>query len=438
MLPVLLLLACAVPAPGVSAGDLDDGIWVGYQAWHLAEGDGSPRGGWNHWFRRNQPDADHLHGDQWPGALDEYPILYPTGMRYPDGRPVRLYSCYDYETIELHVRWMKQYGIKGLALQRQQNIIDRPAERAWRDTVARHVRRACEEHGVRFFLMPCNNAKTERSNEGVVERFAADWRHVVDELRLTESPMYARQDGLPVVIAWGFGNSDRPLSPAQAHEIIDVFKSGPERYRAFLGGGIIRNFLDRSPNGFPLDDWVEVYSRFDLIKPWRGAQMVGRGMERAEQNAIRTLLKEKAWCVERGISYMPVIFAGGSAGGTKRTELNNFPRMGGQYYWAQFSAVMDHAFQPDDGRFVYVAMFDEVDEGTAIYKTANRPDMLPLPGRMVHNNIDPDVPDHLRDLPEDWYLRLTREMARILRGEAPLEREIPIRPADVAGNLGVE
>ena len=45
---------------------------------------------------------------------------------------------------------------------------------------------------------------------------------------------------------------------------------------------------------------------------------------------------------------------------------NLIPRLGGQFLWTQFLGAKQVG-----ARMVYVAMFDEVDEGTAIFKCAN-------------------------------------------------------------------
>ena len=63
----------------------------------------------------------------------------------------------------------------------------------------------------------------------------------------------------------------------------------------------------------------------------------------------------------------------------------------------------------------YVAMFDEVDEGTAIFKVSDTP---PKPGHFVTYN----------DLPSDWYLRLTGEGTKLIRGERKNQKTIPIKP----------
>ncbi len=60
-------------------------------------------------------------------------------------------------------------------------------------------------------------------------------------------------------------------------------------------------------------------------------------------------------------------------------------------------------------------MFDEVDEGTAIFKVTGSP---PTQAHFVGDE----------GLPSDWYLRLVGEGGRMLRGERPVVAEIPIKP----------
>jgi hypothetical protein len=60
-------------------------------------------------------------------------------------------------------------------------------------------------------------------------------------------------------------------------------------------------------------------------------------------------------------------------------------------------------------------MFDEVDEGTAIFKVTGSP-----PAQAHFVGVD--------GLPSDWYLRLVGKGARMLRKERPISAEIPIKP----------
>jgi hypothetical protein len=63
----------------------------------------------------------------------------------------------------------------------------------------------------------------------------------------------------------------------------------------------------------------------------------------------------------------------------------------------------------------FVAMFDEVDEGTAIFKVSNTP-----PTQAYFVTYD--------GKPSDWYLRLTAEGTKVLTGERPNTPTIPIFP----------
>jgi hypothetical protein len=71
---------------------------------------------------------------------------------------------------------------------------------------------------------------------------------------------------------------------------------------------------------------------------------------------------------------------------------------------------------------IYGAMFDEVDEGTAMYKLAPTPGNQPAQGNFVPLNVD-GYP-----LPSDWYLQLANYAGKMLRGEIPLQSTIPISP----------
>ena len=112
------------------------------------------------------------------------------------------------------------------------------------------------------------------------------------------------------------------------------------------------------------------------------------------------------------MAYLPVIYPG--FGWTnlqgKKAAKDDLPRLGGEFYWRQFSTAADLGMQ-----MAYVAMFDEVDEGTAIFKVSNTP---PRQGRFVT----------YEGLPGDWYLRLTGEGTKLLRGERKNQKSIPIKP----------
>jgi hypothetical protein len=67
-------------------------------------------------------------------------------------------------------------------------------------------------------------------------------------------------------------------------------------------------------------------------------------------------------------------------------------------------------------------MFDEVDEGTAMFKVVARRGDLPAQGTFVSLDYDG------QELPSDWSLRLTGAGGAMLRGDIGLTPRIPITP----------
>jgi hypothetical protein len=63
---------------------------------------------------------------------------------------------------------------------------------------------------------------------------------------------------------------------------------------------------------------------------------------------------------------------------------------------------------------IYVAMFDEIDEATAIFKCSNTPPTNQPPAKFVT----------YEGLPSDHYLWLTGQAGRMLRGDAPVDTEL--------------
>jgi hypothetical protein len=108
-----------------------------------------------------------------------------------------------------------------------------------------------------------------------------------------------------------------------------------------------------------------------------------------------------------------------NAGGHNASKypLNQYPRYGGQFLWDQVKATISTV----GTNMIYVAMFDEVDEATAIFKVSNNP---PRP-----SGVDMFVTYHMDgfNLPSDEYLWLTGQAGRALRGEIPVNQTRPAR-----------
>jgi hypothetical protein len=112
-----------------------------------------------------------------------------------------------------------------------------------------------------------------------------------------------------------------------------------------------------------------------------------------------------------GIGYMPVIFPGFSRYNQQtdhdqeeKAILNQIPRRCGKFLWHQVYDLLNA-----DVNMIYGAMFDEVDEGTALMPVETREDRLPKGAKMVY--LDQDG----CSLPDDWYLRIVGKAAEFFR-----------------------
>jgi hypothetical protein len=397
--------------PGVDPSTLDRKLMMGYQGWFACPGDGSALNRWVHWFRNNTPAASNATVDFWPDTAElDADELFATAMTLPGGSPAKVFSAYKERTVVRHFRWMKDNHLDGVFLQRFSSSLSNPDQFAFRNQVAANVRVGAETYGRVFAIMydiSGQNAAT------LVSTLTNDWAYLVNNLRVTQSPSYIRHGGKPVVAIWGFGFNDRPATPGDAMTVINWFKAAG----CTVMGGVPTNWRTLQGDSQTNAAWAGVYRAFDILSPWA----VGRYSTLAGADNFKNtyIVPDLAVCAAQGIEYMPVVFPGFSWHNLKGdpSPLNQIPRNGGAFYWRQvYNAVAAGS------TMIYGAMFDEVDEGTAMFKMAPTSNELPVEGTFVPLNIDGQA------LPSDWYLRVADQAGRMLRREIPLTSTLPITP----------
>ncbi len=411
---ILGLPAALAASPAqVDASLLDNKVLLGYQGWFNCPGDGSNRG-WRTWAR----------GDIGPGSLtvDLYPDLSefaktdlsPMPGFTLGGHPAYLYSAWNPRIVSRHFQWMKDYSLDGILVQRF--VSDAAAKRSSGDVVLKNIMAGAAEHG-RVFAIEYDVTGSDPQKFFQVMR--DDWTYLVDDLKITSLPVYLRHNGRPVVSVWGMGFSeDRnpPRDPEDARRVVGWFKSeAPERFRVTYMGGVPSRWRTHMADARSEKGWSDVYAMMDVVQPWtvdRYANEAGADHWRDEY-----VVSDLTRTAQSGQLYMPVIFPGFSWSNLKKdSTLNQIPRNGGQFLWRQaFNARSAGA------HMLKIAMFDEVNEGTAVFKVAASRNLAPDQGSWL--TLDADG---LR-LPSDWYLRLTGEITRVFHGVNGNTPILPLR-----------
>jgi hypothetical protein len=408
---MLVCAGCFAAGVPVDASTLNGKLIMGYQGWFACPADTGNRG-WAHWFSGSKPTVDLL-----PDVSELSPSeRCPTGMVARDGRPVELFSDQNPRTVERHFAWMEDYGLDGVALERFANQLLDPDRLRLVDGVLGNVRHAAEDHGRVFFVMYDLSGMPSDRLSAVVD----DWK-TLEQGGLTGSSAYLRHRGRPVLGIWGIGFAGRPQTPADAELLLKSLRavSGPFGGITILGGvpaWWATGVRDASPD----PGWRNVWKTLDIISPWT----VGRYADNDGADAYRasTLATDLKVTRAIGVDYMPVIFPGFSAANAKRAHgatdnpvMNKIPRRCGSFYWRQaFNAVQAGA------TMIYGAMFDEVDEGTAMFKL--EPSAGRLPATPSFLGLDADG----CRLPADWYLRLAGAATEMVHGKLPVAENLPL------------
>ncbi|MDT7727446.1 MAG: hypothetical protein QOI21_4022 [Actinomycetota bacterium] len=384
-------LARAASGPGDVVGK----ITVGYQGWFACTGDGSPINRWWHWSKDSSqpPSLSNTTIKSWPD-MSEYSRSFHTA--YPNlnnGQPANLFSSHDQQTVDVHFRWMQNYGCDTAALQRFNPV---GGEGPTRDAMAVKVRSAAEATGRKFYIMYDVTGWTNMQGE-----IKTDWTNKMKAM--TSSSAYAKQNGKPVVCIWGFGFNDagRPFGAAACLDVVNWFKA----QGCYVIGGVPTHWRNQNSDSRP--GFLGVYHAFNMLSPW----MVGRIGNAADSDNFYNNVnqQDQADCNANGIDYQPCVLPG---------DTQARQRAHGDFMWRQFYNMTRVGAQG-----IYISMFDEYNEGNQIAKTA--PNSSTIPAGSGLWGLDEDG----TACSSDYYLRLTRDGGRMLKKQIALTATRPTSPA---------
>ncbi|SDE68334.1 hypothetical protein SAMN05216464_108202 [Mucilaginibacter pineti] len=383
-------------------------VMAGYQGWFAAEGDGSDRG-WYHYQGNGGFYPGNTNVDFWPN-ITEYTKKYKSPFKFANGDDAYLYSPYDEESVDLHFKWMKDYGIDGVHMQRFVGEIKNPSGKRHFNKVLANALKAAKKYGraisVMYDLSGCSSADV-----AFVEQ---DWNELLTTFKLAdnkENPTYLYHNGKPLVTLWGVGfNDNRRYTIDDVSKLVDKLKGTNNKFSVMLGVPYYWRTLGNDTEKSPL--LAALIKKSDIIMPWA----VGR-FDSKSYNA-QNVYDDIQWCKANKVDYVPLVFPGFTWGNMHKdpTIYNAIPRLKGDFLWQQIAGAKNVG-----AKSLYVAMFDEIDEGTAIYKTARQAD-VPLNGDAGLKFVG--IED---ELASDYYLWLTGQGTKWFHGESGYSRTKPNR-----------
>jgi len=403
----------------VDSGTLTRKLIMGYQGWFGCPGDGAKLG-WRHWGDLANGPAPTV--DMLPD-VSELPATErcATPLRSADGHPVELFDSQNPATVQRHFAWMQQYGLDGVALQRfATELLQLPVLHA-DDVVLGNVRDAAEQHGRVFFVMYDLSGLSPADLPAV----ARDWGRLEGE-GITSSRAYLHHRGHPLLGVWGLGFGGRPLTPRDAEALLDALaRASAPHGGVTLLGGVPAYWRTRDRDASDNPGWDRVWRRLGVLSPWT----IGRFSDDAGADTYRRTVMGPDLAATRklGVDYLPVVFPGTSSANLARARHrpdlaipNKIPRRCGHFYWRQvYNALTAGA------SMVYGAMFDEVDEGTAMFKVLPSAAQAPVPGEPLGISFVTLDADGCK-LPSDWYLRLAGAATTALRSGAQVSPALPL------------
>lgn len=384
-------------------------VMAGYQGWFNAPGDGAGRG-WNHYTSHGQFQPGNCKIDLWPDVT-EYRKTYKTPFLHADGSAASLFSSYDASTVDLHFKWMQQYGLDGVFVQRFVTNIKNPVSLRHNNTVLSNALNASRKYHRAIAVMYDFSGMKPGDDETVIN----DWKRLVDSLRLTtrgRKQTYLYHNGKPLVALWGVGfNDHRAYGLKDVERIVDFLQNDPQYGGCSIMLGVPGYWRDLGRDTEKDPYLLELLKKADIIHPW----FVGRYNEESYPAFAEHIKGDLAWCAEHHLDYAPTVFPGFSWHNMfNKSPMNQIPRNKGQFYWKQIAGALQNGAQ-----MLYVAMFDEVDEGTAIFKVSKNPPV----GESNFVSFE-------KDIPEDYYLYLTGLAAKMLRQQMPLSVNPPLPAQD--------
>ena len=427
---------------------LENKLLFGYQGWFsTVHGQYSS---WKHWSSDDDifssPIPSNASFDFWPDP-SEYTFKYRIPVQdsfvlSSRGEPVYLFSNEDFQTVDTHFRWMQEHNLDGVFHLRFVSPISNPSSDIFlfKNKVLENIKVAAEKRGrvfaIRYNITDPSSARHPNGNVlNEFEVISNDWKRLVDS-GVTNSSAYLHHDNLPVVSVYGIGFNKKMTTASfiQQRKLLEFFTSNPNReYRAFVVAGVPTRWRDSGHSDYVSksisedggdaarstisEPFIDLYDKryMGAIHPWHVGRFNNDSLESFYSSVI---IPDANEANTRGLLYIPTLWPGFSWAHlekqTAKSHWNFVPRDGGNFYWRQALLFASN----NNVNAFFSANFDEVDEGTAMFKQIATSMDLPDPkntsymdpyGGFIPLNIDG------YEIPNDFFLTLANYASRILK-----------------------
>ena len=391
-------------------------VLAGYQGWFNTPTDGSNRG-WQHYKTASGAfEPGEVTVDFWPDMSEaDADEKYATPFTHKDGSQANVFSSTNTKTVNRHFKWMNDYGIDGVFFQQFASNLrsNNPKGRANALVVFDNIIAGAKANNNRLVSIMYDLSGSNATGT-MVNDIKQHWQEMANKHGVNDNTKeyVLTYQQKPVVAIWGVGfNRTDNYDLDDIAELINYFKNDgcavllgvPRSWRTPGQGDAVNN-----------PQLLNVIKSADIVHPWTPGRYSNISGIDSHKSII---IADKAWCDAENLLYMPVVFPGFSWQNLKKSQeqssdLNSIPRLKGDFLWRQFYNAIDSGSQT-----VYVAMFDEMDEGTCIFKVDNNP---PSSVESQFTNYE--------GLPNDYYLWLTGKAGEALRGEITLTSAQPAYP----------
>jgi len=394
----------------VDASTLDKKLMCGYQGWYRCAGDGTNLA----WVHYRGFDLNFYDGncgiEFWPdmSEMDQDEHYLPHKFFHEDGSRAYVYSNANPKSTLRHFKWMHDYGIDGVFVQRfaMEVTADWDEEAVFSRIGYNHVLDLCRQGANKYGRTYAVMYDLTDMPANYIDNMIRDWKYLVDIMKITDNPddkAYQHHKGKPVVGIWGVGFR-RGYTIEDCKKFIDFLKNDPKYGGCTVMLGVPFDWRGQSA------EYLEMYKKADILSPWSVGRL--RNIDDAINYARTTVVEDTQWCKDNGLEFMPVSYPGFGWENLKGKKAAGafISREDGRFLWAQHYELIKNG-----STMIYQAMFDELDESTQIYKVTNNPPV----GKSKF--------DTYRGLPSDHYLWQVGQVSKMLRGDIPLTQTIPTR-----------